>query len=303
MDFVVAFFIFIGLVYLVVKIIEWIFKSLSKIISKANKNSPADLPSNQHRADSYRRNSTNTISSTPRTNNYPSRPYSSPTSTNTNSRYSSPTPANTNPSTSIYAYRPNLQSRTITNPPRFVESSKEKVVENFEISDLHDALTGAPLEKSRGLFQCKRCKVFYHRESYELLKEINSSKCASCQSTDIFPIVSTEKGERGAEFNPNKVTLQNYYDYVGNVVTFEGQVCTVHESQRGGDFAVMFEQKGWVQGFKLVFFRGTLKQMGGARYLYSLVGKRVRVRGLIIRHERYGYEIVVSEKSMILGIA
>jgi len=96
------------------------------------------------------------------------------------------------------------------------------------------------------------------------------------------------------------VTLQNYKNHVGRVVTFEGVVTKVNESRRGNDFAVMFENKSWKYGFKLVFFRGAVKKVGGKPYITGLQGQRIRVRGLIINHERYGYEIIVSEKSMIL---
>ena len=33
----------------------------------------------------------------------------------------------------------------------------------------------------------------------------------------------------------------------------------------------------------------------------ALEGKTVRVRGLLIKHGRFGYEIIISEKSMILS--
>ena len=106
----------------------------------------------------------------------------------------------------------------------------------------------------------------------------------------------------GRDFAPDVVTLSNYRDYVGSVVTFEGYVYGVNESRRGNDFAVMFENKSWVRGFKLVFFRGAVQKVGGSRYIKSLQGKTVRVRGLLIQHERFGYEIIISEKSMILSV-
>ncbi|KPN91119.1 hypothetical protein AL066_12525 [Pseudomonas nunensis] len=97
------------------------------------------------------------------------------------------------------------------------------------------------------------------------------------------------------------MTLGNYHQYVGSVVTFEGLVHKVRESSRGNDYAVMFEDKSWVKSFKLVFFRGAVKKIGGSQIL-GLSGKRVKVRGLIIEHPDFGFEIVVSEKAMILSV-
>ena len=63
----------------------------------------------------------------------------------------------------------------------------------------------------------------------------------------------------------------------------------------------MFEDKSWIRGFKLVFFRDAVRKVGGKPYISGLQGKTVSVRGLVINHPRFGYEIVVSEKSMILS--
>ncbi|PSW06751.1 hypothetical protein C9I89_04245 [Photobacterium lipolyticum] len=89
--------------------------------------------------------------------------------------------------------------------------------------------------------------------------------------------------------------------HIGSVVTFEARVVEVKESRRGNDFAVMFENKSWTKGFKLVFFRDAVRKVGGKPYISSLSGKTVRVRGLVVKHPRFGYEIIVSEKSMILS--
>lgn len=171
-----------------------------------------------------------------------------------------------------------------------------------ELAGLHDAFTGAPLDKNLGLYQCQSCKVFYHHESVQVLKEVNNSQCVSCQSTNILSLVSSAATSGGKDYTPNVVTLSNYRKHLGSVVTFEGRVHAVKESRRGNDFAVMFENKSWVEGFKLVFFRGTVKKVGGQKFISSLIGKTVTVRGLIVQHERFGYEIIISEKSMILSV-
>ncbi|MBA6379693.1 MULTISPECIES: hypothetical protein [unclassified Colwellia] len=170
-----------------------------------------------------------------------------------------------------------------------------------DLKGLHDAFTGASLDKALGLYQCQSCKVYYHKESLQVLREANSSQCVSCQSTNIIEITDSASTSRGKDYSPNVITLNNYKDHVGSVVTFEGLVQSVKESRRGSDFAVMFENKSWVKGFKLVFFQGAVRKVGGKPYINSLNRKTVRVRGLLIKHEKFGYEIIVSEKSMIMS--
>lgn len=171
-----------------------------------------------------------------------------------------------------------------------------------DLDGLHDAFTGAPLDKRLGLHQCQSCKVFYHTESLQVLREANNSQCVACQSTNIIAVLSGSKAAGGKDYTPNVVTLQNYKQHEGRVVTFEGAVHKVNESRRGNDFAVMFEDKSWALGFKLVFFRDGVRNVGGKPYITGLSGKTVRVRGLVIKHPKFGYEIIVSEKSMILGV-
>ena len=60
----------------------------------------------------------------------------------------------------------------------------------LDISGLHDAFTGVALNRALGLFQCTKCKVFYHRESINALKEHNSKKCINCQSNLIIHVSS-----------------------------------------------------------------------------------------------------------------
>lgn len=220
-----------------------------------------------------------------------------PNTSNRTSPYSGPVP-----STQKDKYRPPVSSGT---KPKiqFRELSNNVATTNLPgIADLHDALTGASLNPSLGLYQCSKCKVFYNAESYSALKEINNSACVSCQSKTIFPVTTFADTQFRKEYIPSVVTIDNYKQFVGQVVTFEGYVYTVLESRRGNDFAVMFENKSWVRGFKLVFFRDVIRQIGGKRYLLNLVGKSIKVRGLLIMHETYGHEIMVTEKGMILGV-
>lgn len=177
-----------------------------------------------------------------------------------------------------------------------------KAPPELDLKGLHDALTGAALDIARGLFQCTSCKVFYHSDSVELLRSENSGKCVACQGSSLEAVVLGQRPRSGKDHTPIFVTLADYHLHVGEVVTFEGMVPDVRESRRGNDFAVMFENKPWSKGFKLVFFRDATRSVGGKPFISALKGKRVRVRGLIVQHAKYGYQIIVSEKGMILGV-
>ena len=63
---------------------------------------------------------------------------------------------------------------------------------------------------------------------------------------------------QGRDHDPNAVTLSSYRSQFDRVVTFEGMVREVKTSQRGQDYAAMFEQTTWKKGLKLIFFRKSL---------------------------------------------
>lgn len=209
------------------------------------------------------------------------------------------------PKQNTETFRPSARSRSnssISFKTTSKPSSPGSVPAEADLEGLHDAFTGAPLDKNLGLYQCQACKVYYHTESLQILREANNSQCVSCQSVNIIAVISVSKSTGGRDYTPNLVTLENYKQHEGAVVTFEGRVCKVNESRRGNDFAVMFEDKSWAKGFKLVFFRDGARKVGGSQYIKSLAGKSVKVRGLVIKHPKFGYEIIVSEKSMMLSV-
>ena len=204
------------------------------------------------------------------------------------------------------SFRPS--ARKANNPNITFKTATDSSITNSnptaasDLSGLNDAFTGAPLNRSLGLYQCQDCKVYYHTESFEVIKTENNLQCMACNSTRITAILDASTANTGRNYTPDVVTLSNFKDHIGSVVTFESHVCRVYESKRGNDFAVMFENKRWVEGFKLVFFKGAVRRVGGAPYINSLNGKSVKVRGLLIKHPTFGYEIIVSQKSMILSV-
>lgn len=171
-------------------------------------------------------------------------------------------------------------------------------------SDLHglvDAFTGEPLNQTRQLHYCRRCGVYYHNESFDLIRSQNGGRCVSCLATEIieYSAGQTRIVWREASFTPAVITLTDFRSHVGEVITFRGVVRLVLASRTGRDFALMFENKSWSHGLKMVVFRGRLSNVGGAPFLRSLLAKEIKVRGLLQRHPKYGYQIIVSERRMI----
>lgn len=200
-------------------------------------------------------------------------------------------------------YRPSTSTKRPTRSAiKFRESSGSAGPQSdLDIKDLVDALTGASLTLSLGLYQCQHCKVFYQDQSVEVIRSENDGRCVSCLHAEIVSVAGRHE-QRGCNADVSVISLQSYQKYVGHVITFEGQVHTVLISRRGTDYAVMFENQTWTRGFKMVVFRGCVEQIGGTRFLLSLVGHKVRVRGLLIKHKRFGYEIIISDRAMILGV-
>jgi hypothetical protein len=171
------------------------------------------------------------------------------------------------------------------------------------LDGLLDAFTGEPLQSRLGLHFCKNCKVYYHTESFEVIRDENGGQCVACSSRNIVALTpSTEAKPKGRNYDPEIITLSNYKEHVGRVITFEGRVVKVLTSRRGTDYAVMFENKSWRFGFKLVFFRKAVEKVGGGRYINSLEGRNLRARGLLVKDDTFGYEIIITERSMLLEV-
>ncbi len=222
-----------------------------------------------------------------------SRQYTPPSS----SSRSSTTPSKTSP----YVYRP-TSSRKSRDIIKF-NSANNASVDLKNLEGLHDAFTGESLTVSLGLFQCNNCKVYYHRESYNVLIQENASRCVSCQSTKIVSLTGEQvRTSTGRDYQLQVVTLNNYHNFNGHVITFEGYVPRINTASDGKTLAVMFEDTSWTRGLKLVAFRGKINQAGGYTFLRSLQGRTVRVRGLLTRHNKYGWQIIITSRSMILEV-
>ncbi len=173
-----------------------------------------------------------------------------------------------------------------------------------DLSGLCDAYTGAQLDPSRGIVRCSKCQVCYHLDSFQLLREQNNGQCASCGSTEIHPIArdSAQSPQSRRDFQPDIVTLRDYRSHVGRVITFEGHVLDIKVSKSGNGFAAMFEPGSWTEGLKLIFPNRYVERVGGPNFIFGMLNRTVRVRGLLVKHTIFGHQIIVSERSMIISI-
>ena len=186
-------------------------------------------------------------------------------------------------------FKPDSQRRRAGPPP--------------ELSGLHDAFTGAPLDPGRGLFRCRRCSVLYHAESMDVVLKENGGACVACGAAEIEAVARPARGTAsGRDHALQIVTLSNYRSFVGQVIVFEGRVVKVLRSRRGTDYAAMFEDTTWARGLKMVAVRGTVGKVGGPIFPSGLVGRTVRVRGLLTHHPIYGDQVTVSGAGMILAV-
>ncbi len=193
---------------------------------------------------------------------------------------------------------------------------EQRSVTADDVADVVDAFTGEGLKPALGLFQCFQCEVYYHRASVETLKAENGGQCVACLSISIRPVTLTSphRGFRSATAEPpvratlpaeepgGPVTLINFREHVGRVVSFEGFVPRVLASPKGRHFAIMFQNRKWSQGFKAVVLRTDLAAVGGEPFVRNLEGRTIRIRGLVQQHEEFGHQIVLSERGMIEDI-
>jgi hypothetical protein len=145
--------------------------------------------------------------------------------------------------------------------------------------------------------------VFYQASSVDCIQRDNAGRCISCGSASVVPLQRASAVEHDAAHDRQAITtLQDYRSRVDQVVVFEGRCVRVLSSRSGTAYAVMFEDAGWTEGFKLVIRTGFVTQVGGAAFIRGLAGRTIRARGVIEHSAVYGYEITVTARSMILGV-
>ena len=260
---------------------------------------------------SYYRNNANQ-NSNPRTNSDTTNNYSSNQNQRetqiTNSAFVNEPHAETNNAnsncngvnTASKTYRPTARKQNNSNIIfKNIESPADKQISNkhssaeIDLKGLHDAFTGAPLDKSLGLHQCQTCKAYYHTASVHILDDENNSKCVACQATTIIKVVVNKKST-GKDYIPSTANSKNNKN--GKVVTFKGFVRKL--KRISADYSAVFMGDSEL----VLLWKNSIKRDNEMRYITSIIGKTVIVRGLL-EYGEFGYQIIISEKSMILGFS
>ena len=167
------------------------------------------------------------------------------------------------------------------------------------LDDMRDALTGQALASGEAAARCTHCHVYYKRASVELLGAENSGRCVACGAQSIVPAAGPAPPRTVRTVQETAATtLADYRSKVGQLVTFEGRCAGVRVTPRGPTLAAMFETGHWNNSFKLVFHSASIATIG-AGFIWNLAGRQVRVRGVVTHHPVHGYEIVITDGSMI----
>jgi hypothetical protein len=175
--------------------------------------------------------------------------------------------------------------------------------EAVDRTDVRDAVTGEPLRRSVAVQQCLRCQASYEPPSLEFIRRQNGGRCIACGFiVGAGNHARTTTTDRVHAPGPETTTLANYRARLNQMVVFEGRCVRVLPSQSGTAYAVMFENGAWAQGFKLVIRTAHVAAIGGPQFIQSLAGRTVRVRGVIEHSPVFGYEVNVTNRSMILGV-
>jgi hypothetical protein len=83
-------------------------------------------------------------------------------------------------------------------------------------NDLVDALTGALLQPDAGLFQCRRCRVFYQQASVEVLRAENDGRCIGCLQAELV-CVRGRREQYGLVVGGDAFARYNYRRYAAQV--------------------------------------------------------------------------------------
>jgi hypothetical protein len=178
-----------------------------------------------------------------------------------------------------------------------------------------DAFEHTKLEAGEKVAYCTYDKVAYHLSTWKFLQEKNRGRCCSCGRSGTIQIVELP-GAPVVEAPPRApvetrwlretkevIGLKEIYDHVDRAVVVEGYVHEVYQS-RIGTYFVRFERRKWrdrpFDGFKVVIFdRYSTEWLAVGLRPEMYEGHKVRVRGVIQDHEKWGIEILVNSPRVI----
>jgi hypothetical protein len=177
-------------------------------------------------------------------------------------------------------------------------------------ADLTDFLTGASIDPSDGVVRCDACRALYHPASAALLDERNGGGCASCGSASLVRLddealrryrrrdAETRSGALVADLVPS----DGYDPLVGRVVTVTGRVLGALPSRRAGERALRFQDLALGTECRLSFIGNAATGLRGKAFVNGLIGSRVRLRALLLRHDAHGFQLLVPDPAMVLDV-
>jgi len=186
------------------------------------------------------------------------------------------------------------------------------------------------------------CQTGYHRDCWDFLQRENHGTCVSCgrasgvtsvassgprptQETDVVPCPQCGTQNRvnrwlprasarcgscrsrlfpgfSDSFSTEVIGLDRVRERVGQIVVFRGKVLEMRKV-RGGAYLLKFERGQTGRAFKLYIpdrYVPTFRSRGVR--IENYLGNTVEVRGLVQRHPRWNYEIVVIEPNAIRAV-
>jgi hypothetical protein len=182
---------------------------------------------------------------------------------------------------------------------------------------IEDAFDHSPLLPGEKVVFCTQDKVAYHLVTWEFLRDQNQGRCCICgQSTWIEritlpgtlvarPVPETPLRPQVPVFPGEKIiTLKEVPDFLYHAVIVEDYVHEVYRTRSTGTYFIRFERRAYgdpvFSGFKVVVFYNYVSSWTeiGLR-IESYAGRRIRVRGVVQEHPKWGTEILVNSPRMI----
>jgi hypothetical protein len=179
-----------------------------------------------------------------------------------------------------------------------------------EASGLTDFLTGAALDPAEGVVRCADCLALYHPDCAALLAERNGGACASCGGTALVRL-DDEALRRfrprdgapvraGGQLVVDLVPTDSYEPLLGRVVTVSGRIVGTLPTRRSDEQALLFQDRMLGTECRLSLVGAAASGLRGKAFANGLIGSQVRLRGLLLRHDAQGYQLLVPDPAMVL---
>jgi hypothetical protein len=176
---------------------------------------------------------------------------------------------------------------------------------------LTDFLTGAALDPADGIVRCAQCQALYHPDCAALLAERNGGACASCGSAALARLDDEAlrrfrrrgaDARRGGAIVADLVPVDGYEPMLGRVVTVTGQVIGTLPTRRAGEHALLLRDRMLGTECRLSFVGAAASGLRGRAFVHGLIGSQVRLRGLLLRHDAQGFQLLVPDRAMVLEV-